>query len=129
MHITAETKVVGNHISRKYLWIIETIVPFIIFTIFIFVLRRYSRKIKIKVETFFEGLRGFLERYMRSRIREEMIKTLKEKNLLVGRNFLYLREKLGKGNFGIIYKALMHNENEEIEVAVKTVKSGKQCYI
>ncbi len=60
---------------------------------------------------------------MKDKLNEQMIKILEEKNLLVERNSLNLQEVLGKGNFGIIYKALLNNENV---VAVKTLKFGNQ---
>jgi hypothetical protein len=55
-----------------------------------------------------------------------MIKILEEKNLLVDRNSLDLQAVLGNGNFGIVHKALLNNDGNEIEVAVKTLKFGNK---
>jgi hypothetical protein len=63
---------------------------------------------------------------MKNKLNEQMIKILEEKNLLVDRNSLNLQEVLGNGNFGIVYKALLNNDGNEIEVAVKTLKVGNQ---
>jgi len=63
---------------------------------------------------------------MKNKLNEQMIKILEEKNLLVDRNSLNLQEVLGNGNFGIVYKALLNNDGNEIEVAVKTLKFGNQ---
>ncbi len=78
--------------------------------------------IKQKAEPIID-LRGITKMNMKDKLNEQMIKILEEKNLLVERNSLNLQEVLGKGNFGIIYKALLNNENV---VAVKTLKFGNQ---
>ncbi len=63
---------------------------------------------------------------MKDKLIEQIIKKLEEKNLLVDRNSLDLQEVLGNGNFGIVYKALLNNDGNEIEVAVKTLKNGNK---
>lgn len=63
---------------------------------------------------------------MKDKLNEQMIKILEEKNLLVDRNSLDLQAVLGNGNFGIVHKALLNNDGNEIEVAVKTLKFGNK---
>lgn len=38
-------------------------------------------------------------------------------------NMITLKEVIGKGEFGIVFKALMKKQKEETEVAVKTLRS------
>ena len=65
--------------------------------------------------------------YKREKLEQNFSQTLEEENRLINRNRLQLEEKLGEGNFGIIYKALLNDPNDGniLEVAVKTVKNGK----
>ncbi len=81
--------------------------------------------IKQKAELI-RNLRGIIKKNMKNKLNEQIIKILDEKNLLVDRNSLDLQEVLGNGNFGIVHKALLNNDGNEIEVAVKTLKFGNK---
>jgi hypothetical protein len=100
-----------------------TVVSIIISTFVLIIIIRYVRKIKIR--TLIENVNQKIEKCKIEKIKDEMMKTLIEKNLLIERKFLNLQEILGIGNFDVFYKALLIKENETIEVAVKTLKSGK----
>jgi hypothetical protein len=107
-------------ISKSTTTIIITVVSLITSTTVLIITIRYVRKIKI-----IENVNQKIEKYRTEKIKDEMIKKLIEKNILIERKFLNLKEILGNGNFGVVYKALLIKKNETIEVAVKTLKSGK----
>jgi hypothetical protein len=80
----------------------------------------------ILIVSLIRNFRGIIKMNMKDKLIEQIIKKLEEKNLLVDRNSLDLQEVLGNGNFGIVYKALLNNDGNEIEVAVKTLKNGNK---
>ncbi len=60
------------------------------------------------------------------RIKEDIIDILKEDHILIERNDLILKECIGKGNFGCVYKGVLSsNKSESEEVAVKTLENCK----
>jgi hypothetical protein len=107
-------------IILKYAMII-IVICVIILTAILIIAIKYKRIIKIR--TLIKDCRGKIEKYRKEKFKD-MLKVTVEKNLLIERNLLNLQEILGSGNFGVVYKALFIKENDEIEVAVKTVKSG-----
>jgi len=85
-------------------------------------------KNKVYLRKKIEEYRKKIHNYKRMIIKEKMIQILIKNKQLRNRECLNLEKILGKGNFGLVYKGLLTNqeENNVIEVAVKTVKNGKQ---
>jgi len=61
---------------------------------------------------------------VKSRIKEEFIEKHKRADVLIERNDITLRECIGRGNFGCVYKGIFKSTNNEVEeVAVKTLEN------
>lgn len=86
-----------------------------------------SNLYKSKKINLIENIRIQIESYHTEKLKEKMTKILEEKNKLIVKNCLSLKQLLAEGNFGCVYKALLNNEEEntKYEVAVKTLKCGK----
>jgi hypothetical protein len=61
---------------------------------------------------------------IKAKIRREFYDLYRRDQILIERSYLSLRECIGRGNFGCVYKGILKStENEHEEVAVKILES------